>query len=992
MYSNQLLVPRRSFVRLQSPDSNGAKSFLSNKNNDALGNVISIKKKVIKIESLLKKDKKILNTQNSNKKREEEKDNRLKKEEEKEGKNRAKFFSKLAKRITPRTGILDWIKNFVSWLLIGSLFETFYNMIPTILNVVKFLEPLYKFFEIFAGVLFEGLVTFIDLGYKAYDTFRGVLKTLGGEPFAKAFDDFSGALNKLLNLGIVLAMAYAFSPDLGPKQKPGAGQRARPGQGGRPKVTTSGGGGLGRPDIRNPFREAPKVTQGGATPKFRLPGSGPKVTGSGGSGGFFSNFKMPKVSGSGLAKGAGTFGLGFLIDMTLGALIDKFIADPLSNASDNYRQSKIDEALSSGKYSKQELINKIQSRLKEEQSRGLFTDNKKIEILTKDLEYVQKKESGGLVNLQPQNIKPQRNIKRVKLNKNLFNIPPEKTQPGKDIGGKEKAEMLYSDKKPQGFFSFWGGLFGGGDKKEEDKATDEIEEIFNLEKDPVGTIKSLSASMKRIPLLGGVLGAALDLLLGQKPNKSTFANFYSALGHLMTVVTGTEGYAGDILKSLLGFEEGGLITTSNDQNIDEENYTKLFKKTLGDPLEYRFAEAFGRVKKEVNKIDSTQTKKGTKPEEYLTPTTDEISTLGSGGGSLKDLTDKDYDDLAYIVSGEAARGTDDEYGVAAAVLNRVASPVWPNTIMGVGTQPGQFEAVEKGTARRDPALAKKLKENQAKIVDALNKLNGRDSFKGQSQLSNKGSGDIMFHPRGNFYHYRQQQRKTDPAPQSPDQSWKKLLGPSTGGSFSAPSGQPGQQNIPSSVPKGSVVQWLHGNPSRAGYRPDHGGQANAHDHFSFKNRQAAVSAFLKLRQAGYKPYEFEGYTSVGKHSATGGHYGPVGGKPTYSDKTDGTAFDIPWATYGSGPISQKDFDKSLKAAQIVGAAQGGGYINSTYKKINNTSGLNNYASYDDSSSTVLIQPVYIEKVISNSGGGLSFGSSGSSLTKSVGPKFQSLAR
>lgn len=987
MYSNQLLVPRRSFVRLQSPDSNGAKSFLSNKNNDVIGNIISIKKKVIKIESLLKKDKKILDTENKNKKREEEKDRRLKKEEEREGKNRAKFFGKLAKKITPRTGILDWIKNFVSWLLIGSLFETFYNMIPTILNIVKFLEPLYKFFETFVGVLFEGLVTFIDLGYKAYDTFRGVLKTLGGEPFAKAFDDFSSALNKLLNLGIILAMAYAFSPDFGfksPGKKPKTKSRFKP------KVTTSGGRGLGRPDFSklNPFRETPKVTQGGTTPKFRMPGTGPKITGSGGGGGgFFRNLKMPKVSGAGLLKGAGTFGLGFLIDMAAGALIDKFIADPLSNASDNYRQSKIDEGLSSGKYTKQELINKIQSRLKEEQSKGIFTDNKKIEILTKDLEYVQKKESGGLVNFQAQNIKPQRSFKKVKLNKNLFNIPPEKTQPGKDIGGKEKAEMLYSDKKPKGFFSFWGGLFGGT-KKEEDKATDEIEEIFNVEKDPVGTIKSLSTSMKRIPLLGGILGAALDLLLGQKPNKTTFTNFYAALGHLMTVVTGTEGYAGDILKSLFGFEEGGLITTSNDQNIDEENYTKLFKKTLGDPLEYRFTEAFGRVKKEVNKVESSEIRKRTKPEEYLTPTTDEISTLGSGGGSLKDLTDKDYDDLAYIVSGEAARGTDDEYGVAAAVLNRVASPVWPNTIMGVGNQPGQFEAVEKGTARRDPALAKKLKENQAKIADALNKLNGRDSFKGQSQLSNKGSGDIMFHPRGNFYHYRQQQRKTDPAPQSPDQSWKRLLGPSTGGSFSAPD----QQDIPSDVPKGSVVQWLHGNPNRAGYRADHGGQANAHDHFSFKNRQAAVSAFLKLRQAGYKPYEFEGYTSVGKHSPTGGHYGPVGGKPTYSDKTDGTAFDIPWATYGSGPISQKDFDKSLKAAQIVGAAQGGGYINPTYKKINNTSGLNNYASYDDSSPMVLVQPVYIEKVITTSGGGLSFGSSGSSLTKSVGPKFQSLAR
>ena len=54
-------------------------------------------------------------------------------------------------------------------------------------------------------------------------------------------------------------------------------------------------------------------------------------------------------------------------------------------------------------------------------------------------------------------------------------------------------------------------------------------------------------------------------------------------------------------------------------------------------------------------------------------------TLGSGGGSLKSMTDEQWKELAYIVSGEAERGTDDEYGVAAAVLNRVADPRFPST-------------------------------------------------------------------------------------------------------------------------------------------------------------------------------------------------------------------------------------------------------------------------------------------------------------------------
>jgi hypothetical protein len=122
---------------------------------------------------------------------------------------------------------------------------------------------------------------------------------------------------------------------------------------------------------------------------------------------------------------------------------------------------------------------------------------------------------------------------------------------------------------------------------------------------------------------------------------------------------------------------------------------------------------------------------------------------------------------------------------------------------------------------------------------------------------------------------------------------------------------------------GKIVQYLHGDPKRPGYEPK---EHWNHDHFSFTTRAAAVKAFLALKQQGYQPYEFEGYTGVGKHSATGGHYGPVGGKPTYNDPSDGTAFDIPYASYGSGPIGKSDYAKSLKAYQIVSSAVGGGGI------------------------------------------------------------------
>ena len=159
------------------------------------------------------------------------------------------------------------------------------------------------------------------------------------------------------------------------------------------------------------------------------------------------------------------------------------------------------------------------------------------------------------------------------------------------------------------------------------------------------------------------------------------------------------------------------------------------------------------------------------------PSTVAAATGGAGTG-LTGLTAQDFRDLAFIVSGEAQRGTNDEYGVAAAVLNRVADPRFPNTIKAVGAAPGQFEAVYKGLAKDDPKLAAKLAsaEGQKKIAGALNTLKGRTDFKGVSQYANMGSGDVKFSSRGNFYHYSNQVGKNDPPPSPLPTHYKKFLG------------------------------------------------------------------------------------------------------------------------------------------------------------------------------------------------------------------------
>ena len=125
-------------------------------------------------------------------------------------------------------------------------------------------------------------------------------------------------------------------------------------------------------------------------------------------------------------------------------------------------------------------------------------------------------------------------------------------------------------------------------------------------------------------------------------------------------------------------------------------------------------------------------------------------------GQLKGLTEDDYNWLAYAISGEAAQGTDDIYGVAASILNRKARGDNDGSIESIIKAPGQFKAFEDGKMVDSPEIAALLKseEGQRKLMEALRVLKGRTDFKGQSALGNRvASEDPMFDEKGNFYHY-----------------------------------------------------------------------------------------------------------------------------------------------------------------------------------------------------------------------------------------------
>ena len=136
----------------------------------------------------------------------------------------------------------------------------------------------------------------------------------------------------------------------------------------------------------------------------------------------------------------------------------------------------------------------------------------------------------------------------------------------------------------------------------------------------------------------------------------------------------------------------------------------------------------------------------------------------AGSADVAKLTSDDFNHLAYAISSEAGPGKD-RYGVAASILNRVKSDKWPGTVKDVIYQDGQYEGVYKGLSRNSPDIAKDLASPQGRteIIKALEVLDGRTDFKGQTMLkyrSNKGNKggimDPMFDPKGNFFHYSHQ--------------------------------------------------------------------------------------------------------------------------------------------------------------------------------------------------------------------------------------------
>jgi len=141
----------------------------------------------------------------------------------------------------PKMSFLDRIKKFINNIIFGFLLIKLVDYAPVLVPIAKGLAATVKFVVDIAGKILNSLVTLVDWGYKAYDWTRGAIKNIGGEKAAENFDKLAGALNKFLNIALIVGMA---TMDGGGSNLPG----------GKPQTGIQG--------LKN---QAGRVTRGGTT-------------------------------------------------------------------------------------------------------------------------------------------------------------------------------------------------------------------------------------------------------------------------------------------------------------------------------------------------------------------------------------------------------------------------------------------------------------------------------------------------------------------------------------------------------------------------------------------------------------------------------------------------------------------------------------------------------------------------------------------------------
>ena len=112
-----------------------------------------------------------------------------------------------------RLGFLDTLKTFIVNLLLGFVVLRLLKYLPQLIQFAKIALKVGNFILDVGGKILNGLVTFVDYGYKAYDHARKIVGKVGGEKAVANLDKATGESTKVMNQLFIAAMLFSdFSP------------------------------------------------------------------------------------------------------------------------------------------------------------------------------------------------------------------------------------------------------------------------------------------------------------------------------------------------------------------------------------------------------------------------------------------------------------------------------------------------------------------------------------------------------------------------------------------------------------------------------------------------------------------------------------------------------------------------------------------------------------------------------------------------------------
>jgi hypothetical protein len=609
--------------------------------------LLSIEKKVIKIDKLLKTSLELKKKGNEKQRKGKERGSFEEKEKELENKKQPKVKG-INLPSPPKLGIFDWIKNFIFNTLLGFIAVRLIDHLPKLQGIFSTVLKVGEFIIDIAGKLLNGLVTFVDWGYKAVDATRGFIKNIGGEGLAKNFDMFTGAVDKVLEVALITALATADS-----------------------------GGGGDLLDLAGDFAKD-KILKRGVQ---QAAGSAGQAAGAvGETAGIGAGAAAGIVAGAGLlssALGEAGFqlrkvaikpiqglekeykndrnpftkiGRGVVLNMVrplynvfsaAGFLLD-VVGAPFRYAIELLRFPFLSDK---DKVTQAKNLAKFDSRIREDLRKAL-------NMITLGFAFKEKGSFGNIygnkgaqkemMSKMPglagggrpiKAVAVTRSFKKKKKKARTLSISPPKIKPGKNVGGDKKIQNVFPNpEKPQGFLGWLQSITGGGQKQEQQTPKKPSEKTANTQEFLVKSNDVLG----KADFFGPIFTLALKSVLGDKPGKLDYMNVGKGLNAWMqtTLKSGSLGFAG-----------GGEVDAK--QFFQGEDYTDVIAKSVEDSVS-------GKVNQTIRDLANELSLRPVGKEEMLQDNIrrkdDELQQLDENGNPLPGLTVGKWGPLLDLIS------------------------------------------------------------------------------------------------------------------------------------------------------------------------------------------------------------------------------------------------------------------------------------------------------------------------------------------------------